>query len=92
MQELKININGFNAHLHHKNFKRHLKDLPGYSIYHVHCECSRDPIEDLKTDLCKKLLPACKNQQLRRKLEKNVEVIHNGKDNNSFSYIVYRQS
>ena len=82
MQELKININGFNTHLHHKNFKRQHKDLPGYSIYHMHCECSgRDPNEDLdlKAILCKELLPKVA-KDLRGKLEKKVEVIRNGKN------------
>ena len=88
MQELKININGFNTHLHHKNFKRQHKDIPGYSVYHVHCQCSNDA-EDLKDVLCKVLLPKVPaiKKDLRERLEKHVEVIRNGK-NYSISNII----
>ena len=79
VQELKININGYNTHLHHKNFKRQHEDLPDYSIYHVRCECSRDPNEDLKTVLYEELLPQVEGN-LKEQLKAKIDVTHNGKN------------
>ena len=68
---MRININGFNTHLHHESLqgmRKHI-DLPDHSFYHVHCECSAgDDAEDLEKTLRKKLIPNG-NEELSQKVQ-----------------------
>ena len=91
-QDLKTNIDGYNTYLHHKDFKRQRDDLPGYSVYRVHCiKCSTEPNEALKADLCTALIPQDladdDNQSLRMRLTEEIRVMDNGKKINSINKV-----
>ena len=99
-QDLNTNIDGYNTHLHHKDFKRQRDDLPGYSIYHVHCKCSTEPNETLKEALCTALIPRDladnDDQSLRIRLTDEIKVrmmdTSNGKKINSINRLYHDAS
>ena len=84
---MNININGYNTYSHHEDFKHHHRDLSEYSVYYVHCKCSKatESNEDLKARLCRELIPEdLVDESLREKLngEINIHVsAKNGKKN-----------